>query len=82
MQLTLESTKHRRIPRQTFPAQEILDPLLFPAENQSLAVKSRGRKGFGPEHSVSTKGGELLRGVPIITPSPDLFFVLIQPSAA
>ena len=29
----------------------------FPAENQSLAVKSRGRKGFGPGHSVPMKGG-------------------------
>ena len=29
----------------------------FPAENQSLAVKSRCRKGFGPGQSVSDDGG-------------------------
>ena len=29
----------------------------FPAETQSLAVKSRGRKGFGPGQSVSDDGG-------------------------
>ena len=36
--------------------------VLFPAENQSLAVKSRGRKGFGPGHSVFDEGGGVEEG--------------------